>query len=129
MWLGIVRLFFCKFLDLFCLSSSFWKSFALPPNFGNLLPFVQVSESFRLSSTNKVLELFCNYGWKSASIVLTGRKERSMPMVSWMAVPVCLNSFLFLPSFSFKLSSISLSLSLCLSLSLVLLLPFCFCFF
>ena len=110
---------FVEFLEIFCPSSKFRKSVA----------FRSGSESFRLSSTNKVLEFFCNYGWKSASIVLTGRKERSMPMVSWMAVPVCLNSFLFLPSFSFKLSSISLSLSLCLSLSLVLFLLFCFCLF
>ena len=69
MCLGIIRWFCCKFLDLLCLSSSFWKSFALPPNFGNLLPFVQVSERFRLSSPNKVLEFFCNDGLKSTSIV------------------------------------------------------------
>ena len=101
MCLGIIRWFCCKFLDLLCLSSSFWKSFALPPNFGNLLPFAQVSESFRLSSPNKVLEFFCNYGLKSTSIVHVCQEGT---MVSWMTV--CLISFLFLPSFSFKLSSI-----------------------
>ena len=59
---------FVEFLEIFCPSSKFRKSVA----------FRSGSESFRLSSTNKVLEFFCNYGLKSTSIVhvLSGRNDQ-----------------------------------------------------
>ena len=121
MCLGIIRWFCCKFLDLLCLSSSFWKSFALPPNFGNLLPFVQVSERFRLSSPNKVLEFFCNYGLKSTSIVHVCQEGTINDQLD--------DSLSHLFSVSPLILIQAIIHHLCLYLCVCLYLQFCFCLY
>ena len=79
---------FVEFLEIFCPSSKFWKSVAFRSGFGEPLPFIH-QQGFGI-----LLQLRMEVRFNSFV-----RKERSMPMVSWMVVPVCLNSFLFLPSF------------------------------
>ena len=102
---------FVEFLEIFCPSSKFWKSVA----------FVQVSERFRLSSPNKVLEFFCNYGLKSTSIVHVCQEGTINDQLD--------DSLSHLFSVSPLILIQAIIHHLCLYLCVCLYLQFCFCLY